>query len=102
MEDIDGRIESLEERVAAVATRVEDKNGPQEIRCAYCGMLYPPGTPESQHAMLTQHGRVCLLNPIRADLATLVLAYATQPKSVIDKLVNKLSARYVLGIKMEL
>jgi hypothetical protein len=35
------------------------------LTCAFCGAEYPPGTPESNHAALTAHVRVCPKHPMR-------------------------------------
>lgn len=49
----------------------ESSKGPgssrQEIlTCAYCGHAYPPGTPASQHALLSAHIAECQKHPMRA------------------------------------
>jgi hypothetical protein len=38
----------------------------QTIRCVFCGMAYPPGTPASQHESLNAHIRICEKHPLRA------------------------------------
>ena len=35
------------------------------VTCVYCGREYPPGTPASQHELLTAHIRVCEKHPMR-------------------------------------
>ena len=40
-------------------------NGPQVVTCVYCGQEYPPGTPTSQHELLTAHIKVCPKHPMR-------------------------------------
>ena len=37
----------------------------QQTVCAFCGTAYPPGTPDTQHALLTAHVRVCPKHPMR-------------------------------------
>lgn len=37
----------------------------QRVTCVYCSMAYPPGTPESQHDLLSAHIRVCTKHPMR-------------------------------------
>jgi hypothetical protein len=37
-----------------------------ELRCAFCGQVYPPGTPASNHEALTAHIKVCPKHPMRA------------------------------------
>lgn len=36
------------------------------VTCVYCGQAYPPGTPTSQHELLTEHIKVCERHPMRA------------------------------------
>ncbi len=38
----------------------------QQLVCCFCGQAYPPGTPDSQHDLLTAHIRVCTKHPMRA------------------------------------
>lgn len=39
--------------------------GPDKVlRCAFCGMPYPDGTPTHKHEALTAHIRVCPEHPI--------------------------------------
>lgn len=37
----------------------------QTLRCAFCGAAHPPGTPDSQHDLLSAHIRVCERHPMR-------------------------------------
>lgn len=37
----------------------------QVLRCAYCPQTYPPGTPATQHDLLTEHIKVCPKHPMR-------------------------------------
>jgi hypothetical protein len=35
------------------------------LTCAFCGHAYPPGTPASQHELLTRHVMQCSSHPLR-------------------------------------
>jgi hypothetical protein len=46
------------------------------LTCAFCGQAYPPGTPGSQHELLTAHVAKCEKHPMRAVEARLAKAMA--------------------------
>lgn len=41
------------------------------LTCAFCGRAYPPSTPPTQHAALTQHVHECTKHPLRARIVEL-------------------------------
>ena len=58
--------------VAQVMKQLQDKvvelyykTQPQVVTCVYCGQAYPPGTPTSQHELLTAHIKICEKHPMR-------------------------------------
>lgn len=44
------------------------------LRCAFCDAEYPPGTPATQHQLLTDHVRVCEKHPLRAQIEAALVA----------------------------
>ncbi|MDD4888303.1 MAG: hypothetical protein PHU85_00090 [Phycisphaerae bacterium] len=55
------------------------------LTCAYCGHEYPPGTPASQHELLSKHIAGCEKHPMR----TVILErdeLLAQVKSACDRL----------------
>jgi hypothetical protein len=48
----------------------------QELRCAFCGQPYPPGTPGHNDTALVEHIRTCEKHPMRALEAKLEMAMA--------------------------
>lgn len=45
------------------------QGGDRTLRCAFCGEAYPPGTPATQHQLLTEHVLVCAKHPMREVVA---------------------------------
>jgi len=39
-------------------------NDQKIVTCAYCGHVYPPGAPTSQHELLTEHIKICDKHPM--------------------------------------
>ena len=49
--DWTARIKELESEVARLtAERIAIQNDSRALTCVFCGMVYPPGTPPSNHA----------------------------------------------------
>jgi hypothetical protein len=49
----------------------------QELRCAFCGEMYPPGTPDANDEALSAHIHVCVKHPMRDVEAERDAAQAT-------------------------
>jgi hypothetical protein len=54
----------------------------QILTCVYCGQEYPPGTPRSNHQLLTEHVRHCPQHPMKKafDLLDAVQAHLQHEK----------------------
>ncbi|MHB8123763.1 MAG: hypothetical protein ACYDG4_16620 [Desulfuromonadaceae bacterium] len=60
------RIKELETEVARLeAERIAIQNDTRALTCVFCGMVYPPGTPPSNHAALVAHVEVCPKHPLQ-------------------------------------
>ncbi|MFC1707501.1 hypothetical protein ACFL59_11925 [Planctomycetota bacterium] len=44
---------------------------PEILTCAFCGEEYPPGTPRSQHELLTEHVHQCAAHPLNERIREL-------------------------------
>jgi hypothetical protein len=61
-----GRIAELEAEVARLnAEREAIQNDSRAMTCAFCGLVYPPGTSPSNHAALVAHVEECTKHPLR-------------------------------------
>ena len=45
--------------------RLAIQNSERAVTCVFCGMVYPPGTPPSNHAVLVAHVEECPKHPMR-------------------------------------
>lgn len=45
--------------------RIEIQNNCRTVTCVFCGHVYPPGTPSSNHAALFAHVEECPKHPMR-------------------------------------
>jgi hypothetical protein len=60
------KIKELEDEVARLtAERIAIQNNSRALTCVFCGMVYPPGTPPSNHAALVAHVQECPKHPLR-------------------------------------
>ncbi len=60
------RIKELEAEVARLeAERIAIQNDSRALTCVFCGMVYPPGTPPSNHAALLAHVEECPKHPLQ-------------------------------------
>lgn len=50
------------------AERKAIQNNERVLTCVYCGHLYPPGTPPSNHAALEEHIKTCPSHPLSKAL----------------------------------
>lgn len=83
------------------------------LTCAFCGEVYPPGTPESNHAALTAHVKVCTKHPmrdtervLRALMGRVLNAMGTMDSMIFADEYNALNAALVdaetlLSVKAE-
>lgn len=85
---------SEEHRQAILAERMRQANGVRVLTCAYCGVSYPPTTPNSQHQLLTGHGQMCSEHPIRDDLREVIHEWNTGTTVKMDKLVKAMARKY--------
>jgi len=59
------KIRRLEREIKDLsAERVALQENERTLTCVYCGHQYPPGTPESNHHLLTQHIAECEKHPM--------------------------------------
>jgi len=56
---LEAEVERLNEEWLAI---IEDTRA---LTCVFCGMVYPPGTPPSNHEALTAHVEECPKHPMR-------------------------------------
>ncbi len=61
----DARITQLEQQVKNL------QNTDQVLTCVYCGHAYPPGTPTSNHDLLTEHIAKCPAHPMHGVTSAL-------------------------------
>lgn len=54
--------------------RVEELEAGRSLTCAFCGAIYPPGTPPTQHERLTAHVKECEKRPLNQRIADLAAA----------------------------
>lgn len=89
---------SEEHRQEILAERMRQEHGGHVLTCAYCGVSYPPGTPNLQDQFRTQHGLTCSGNPIRADLRKVILAWNTGTTAEMNALTKDVIWKYHFGI----
>lgn len=53
-------------------------DGGEVLTCAFCGHAYPPGTPRSQHDLLTEHVLSCAEHPLAARIRQMQAAQEEQ------------------------
>lgn len=82
-------IEILKAQVVEARTYAEQVLGElktqRTLTCAFCGQQYPPGTPVSQHELLTAHVKVCPKHPMRQ-----LEQDVSEAQADVDRLVREL------------
>ncbi len=86
-----------EEHRQKIRERVRQARGERILTCAYCGISYPPGTPDAQHQLLTEHGQKCLEHPIRADLREVIRTWNTGTTAEMNELTKAMAWKYHFG-----
>lgn len=97
-----GQIERLKDPVDGLEAKLVERTAEREearewvrrltsttrvLTCAFCGMAYPPGTPESNDAALTAHVRVCPKHPMReaeAEIERLRAMFGADPLTALE------------------
>lgn len=94
---LEGSRDGLAQRIADAHHRAT-----QSTVCAFCGQAYPPGTPQTQHELLSAHIRVCTKHPMReveAKLAT-IQALCQEGEDYGERPLDTLnSVRRAMGMK---
>jgi len=106
MASLGDRLDALEESRAALAAsrrviqeQLRQEEGSRTLTCAYCGQEYPPGTPATQHELLTEHGCKCQEHPIRADLDDLIRTWRYGSTPEMGSRVMELMSKYHIDIE---
>jgi hypothetical protein len=91
-------VECCDRMIKEAKEEIAKEENPQVLTCAFCGEEYPPGTPTSQHELLTEHILRCSKHPARADIIKLIDELCKVPSEHLHSdlliLSSELSMRY--------
>jgi NTP pyrophosphatase (non-canonical NTP hydrolase) len=80
----DIEMSKLVDELASLRARVEELERGRSLTCAFCGAIYPPGTPTSQHELLTAHVKKCEKHPLNQRIAELLAACSAKDEALAE------------------